>query len=71
VLVTVFSSSSDMSSQGGDILSLFQIGGGRMETGPLGVFLLPSERIVGLVREAQKRAVALLAERTSAPAEAK
>jgi S1-C subfamily serine protease len=65
VLVTVFSSSSDMSSQGGDILSLFQIGGGRMETGPLGVFLLPSERIVGLVREAQKRAADLLAERAA------
>jgi S1-C subfamily serine protease len=64
-VVTVFSNSSDASSQGGDILSLFALGGGRMETGPLGVFLLPSERIVGLVREAQKRADALLAERAA------
>jgi S1-C subfamily serine protease len=65
-VVTVFSSSGDTSSQGGDILSLFALGGARMETGPLGVFLLPSERISGLVKEAQKRADQLLAERTEA-----
>ena len=41
-----------------------------LETGPLGVFLLPSERVAGLVREAQKRADVLLAERESAAAEA-
>ena len=65
-VVTIFSNSGDMGSQGGDILSLFGFGGGRMENGPLGVFLLPADRIVGLVREAQKRADELLAERASA-----
>jgi hypothetical protein len=37
-----------------------------METGPLGVFMLPAERVAGLVREAEKRAAALLAERAAA-----
>ena len=63
VVVTVFSRSGDGSAQGSDILGFFALGGARKETGPLGVFLLPSERVSGLVREAEKRATELLAER--------
>jgi S1-C subfamily serine protease len=65
VVVTVFSRSGDGSAQGSDILGFLDFGGARKETGPLGVFLLPSERVAGLVREAQKRARDLLAERAA------
>lgn len=66
VVVTVFSRSSDGSARGGDMLDFFALGGPRKETGPLGVFLLPAERVAGLVKEAAKRARELLAERAPA-----
>ena len=69
VVVTVFSRSSDGSAQGSDILGFLDFGGARKETGPLGVFLLPSERVAGLVREAEKRSRDLLAERADEAAD--
>jgi S1-C subfamily serine protease len=67
-VATVLSRVSEPASQGGDMMSYFALGRGRMENGPLGVFLLPGERVKDLVAAASLRAKELLAERVPAPA---
>lgn len=66
VVATVLSRVSEPAAQGGDMMSYFALGRGRMENGPLGVFLLPGERVKELVAAARLRARELLAERTTA-----
>lgn len=68
VVVTVLSKSTESASQGGDLMSFFALGRGRMENGPLGIFLLPAERVAALIGQAKQRATELLAERAAAPA---
>ncbi len=73
-VATVLSRVSEPAAQGGDMMSYFALGRGRMESGPLGVFLLPGERVKELVAAARVRASELLAERSvptapTAPAE--
>ena len=63
-VATVLSRTSEPAAQGGDMMSYFALGRGRMESGPLGVFLLPGERVKDLVATARLRARELLAERT-------
>ncbi len=65
-VATVLSRVSEPAAQGGDMMSYFALGRGRMENGPLGVFLLPGERVKELVTAARVRARELLAERASA-----
>ncbi|MBP9144585.1 MAG: trypsin-like peptidase domain-containing protein [Thermoanaerobaculia bacterium] len=65
-VATVLSRVSEPSTQGGDMMSYFALGRGRMESGPLGVFLLPGERVQELVSAARLRARELLAERQPA-----
>ena len=65
-VATVLSRVSEPASQGGDIMSYFALGRGRMESGPLGVFLLPGSRVQELVAAARLRARELLAERVPA-----
>ncbi len=48
-VATVLSRISEPATQGGDMMSYFALGRGRMESGPLGVFLLPGERVQELV----------------------
>lgn len=64
-VATVLSRASEPAAQGGDMMSYFALGRGRMESGPLGVFLLPGERLKDLVAAARARASELLAERTA------
>lgn len=64
-VATVLSRASEPAAQGGDMMSYFALGRGRMENGPLGVFLLPGERLKDLVAAARARASELLAERTA------
>lgn len=64
-VATVLSRVAESSTQGGDMMSYFALGRGRMESGPLGVFLLPGERVRDLVAAARLRAKELLAERVS------
>lgn len=71
VIVTVFNRSGDGSPQGSDILGFLSLGKGGRETGPLGVFLLPSERVRELITEAARRARELLAERAAGTGAAK
>ncbi|MEO8277896.1 MAG: serine protease, partial [Thermoanaerobaculia bacterium] len=66
-VATVLSRASEPAAQGGDMMSYFALGRGRMENGPLGVFLLPGERLQELVGAARQRARELLSER-AAPA---
>lgn len=66
VVATVLSRVSEPAAQGGDMMSYFALGRGRMESGPLGVFLLPGERVKELVAAASLRARELLAERNPA-----
>ncbi len=70
VVATVLSRVSEPAAMGGDMMSYFALGRGRMENGPLGVFLLPAERVKELVAAAHLRAQELLAERVAAPAKA-
>lgn len=65
-VATVLSRVSEPASQGGDMMSYFALGRGRMESGPLGVFLLPGERVQELVAAVRLRARELLAERLPA-----
>jgi hypothetical protein len=68
-VATVLSRVSEPATQGGDMMSYFALGRGRMESGPLGVFLLPGSRVADLVAAARLRAQELLAERApTAPA---
>jgi hypothetical protein len=69
VVATILSRVSEGSPQGGDMMDFFALGRGRMESGPLGVFLIPAERVRGVVAQAKKRAAELLEERAPAPAE--
>jgi len=62
-VATVLSRVSEPATQGGDMMSYFALGRGRMESGPLGVFLLPGERIKELIAVARLRAKELVAER--------
>jgi S1-C subfamily serine protease len=64
-VATVLSRTSEPAAEGGDMMSYFALGRGRMESGPLGVFLLPGERVRDLVAAARLRAKELLAERAS------
>lgn len=66
-VATVLSRVSEPATQGGDMMSYFALGRSRMESGPLGVFLLPGERVKALIAAARLRAAELLAER-GAPA---
>ena len=67
-VATVLSRVSEPATQSGDMMSYFALGRGRMESGPLGVFLLPGGRVQELVAAARLRARELLAERgTAAP----
>ncbi len=61
-VATVLSRVSEPASPGGDMMSYFALGRGRMESGPLGVFLLPGARVQELVAAARLRAKELLAE---------
>ena len=63
-VATVLSRISEPAAQSGDMMSYFALGRGRMESGPLGVFLLPGSRVQELVSAARLRARELLAERT-------
>ncbi len=65
VVVTVLSRTAEPASHGGDLMSFFALGRGRMENGPLGVFLLPAERVAPLVALAKQRAGEILAERAA------
>ena len=65
-VATVLSRASEPATQGGDMMSYFALGRGRMENGPLGVFLLPGDKVKELVAAARLRARELLAERTTA-----
>lgn len=69
-VATVLSRVSEPATQSGDMMNYFALGRGRMENGPLGVFLLPGERVKDLVAAARARAQELLAERASASAPA-
>lgn len=62
-VATVLSRTSEPAAQGGDMMSYFALGRGRMESGPLGVFLLPGERVEELIATARRRARELLDER--------
>lgn len=64
-VATVLSRVSEPATQSGDMMSYFALGRGRMESGPLGVFLLPGERVMELVAAARLRAGELLAERST------
>ena len=64
-VATVLSRVSEPATQSGDMMSYFALGRGRMESGPLGVFLLPGDRVQVLVAAARLRAKQLLAERVS------
>lgn len=67
VVATVLSRASEPAAQGGDMMSYFALGRGRMESGPLGVFLLPGDRVLDRVQQARLRARDLLAERRDVP----
>lgn len=67
-VATVLSRVSEPAAQSGDMMSYFALGRGRMESGPLGVFLLPGARVQALVAAARVRAQELLAERVAAGA---
>jgi S1-C subfamily serine protease len=70
VVATVLSRVAESAPHGGDMMDFFALGRGRMESGPLGIFLLPAERVRGVVAAARKRAAELLAERAAAAAAA-
>jgi len=63
VVATILSRVAESGPSGADMMGFFSLGRGGVESGPLGLFLLPAERIRGVVREAKKRASTLLAER--------
>ena len=72
VLVTVMSRAKTdaLSNPAGMMANLLSLGRGQVEVGPLGVFLLPSEKVRPVVAQAKARAAELLAERKAAPPEA-
>lgn len=66
VVATILSRVDESAAHGGDMMDFFALGRGRMESGPLGVFLIPAERVRGVIAQARKRAAELLAERAAA-----
>jgi hypothetical protein len=70
VLVTVLSRSKSATTPNPTKLmaDLLSLGRGQSEAGPLGLFLIPAERVRPVVEQAKKRAAELLAERGAAPA---
>ncbi len=68
VVATILSRVDESAPQGGDMMDFFALGRGRMESGPLGVFLIPADRVRGVLAQARKRAAELLAERAAAAA---
>ncbi len=66
VVATVLSRVAGNDAQGGDMMDFFALGRGRMESGPLGVFLIPAERVRGAIEQAKKRAAELQAEHAAA-----
>ncbi|MBZ0124848.1 MAG: serine protease [Rhodocyclaceae bacterium] len=66
VVATILSRVDESAPQGGDMMDFFALGRGRMESGPLGVFLIPADRVRGVLTQARKRAAELLAERAAA-----
>ena len=65
VLVTVMSKTRNDALSGSSNLmaDLLSLGRGEVEVGPLGVFLLPAERVRSVIEQARRRAAELLAER--------
>jgi len=65
VLVTVISRAKTdaLANPGGLMLDLISLGRGSVEVGPLGIFLLPSERVRAVVEQAKVRVAELLEER--------
>jgi len=63
VVATILSRVAESGPSGADMMGFFSLGRGGVESGPLGLFLLPADRVRGVVREAKKRAATLLAER--------
>jgi hypothetical protein len=65
VLVTVISRAKTdaLANPGGLMLDLLSLGRGSVEVGPLGIFLLPSERVSAVVEQAKVRVRELLEER--------
>jgi len=70
VLVTVMSrAKSDALANPSNLMSdLVSLGRGEVEVGPLGVFLLPADRVRPVIEQARLRAAELLAERRGSPA---
>lgn len=70
VLATVTSKArSDAAANAGNLMAdLLSLGRGQVEVGPLGVFLVPAEKVAPVIDQARKRAVELLEERRSAAA---
>jgi S1-C subfamily serine protease len=69
VLVTVMSraKSDSLSNPSGLMANLLSLGRGEVEVGPLGIFLLPADRIRPVIEQARQRAAELLAERAKQP----
>ncbi len=69
VLVTVMSraKSDSMSNPSGLMANLLSLGRGEVEVGPLGIFLLPADRIRPVIDLARQRAAELIAERAKQP----
>jgi len=70
VLVTFLSRSGEPTSRDANKIfaDLMSLGRGQSEVGPMGLFLLPAERVGGVVQLARQRAQELLAERQAAAA---
>lgn len=70
VLVTFLSRSGEPTTRNANKIfaDLMSLGRGRSEVGPMGLFLLPAERVNGVVQLARQRAAELLAERREAAA---
>lgn len=66
VVATVLSRVAGNGAQGGDMMDFVALGRGRMESGPLGVFLIPAERVRSAIEQAKKRATELQAEHAAA-----
>jgi hypothetical protein len=71
VLVTFLSRAGDPTSRnpGKLFAELMSLGRGQSEVGPVGLFLLPAERVQAVIGQARERAKELLAERQAAAAE--
>lgn len=66
VVATILSSVGEGAMPGAGMMGMFLGGEGR-DIGPLGVFLVPADRVRGALTQARKRALELLAERTALP----